>query len=187
MRSRTRWSSTTVSEANSALARWLLRLCGWVYGLGGILMAALALLICADVAARLFLGQPFNATTELARNGLVAYLYMQLPLVIHEQRLLRVTFLKQRLSRRSQRVLNALASAVGLAVFAVLLYEAWQPIVEAFRYDLYEGSAAFRMPVGPVRVVAFVLWSLCAGVCLLNLLSVPSGTLSDQPDQSGGA
>ena len=150
---------------------WIVRLSRALYGVGGMLLTGLALLICSDVAARLLLDLPFDATTELARNGLVAYLYTQLPLVIHEGRLLRVTFLRDRLSKRIQRLLHMLASAVGVLIFAALLYEAWQPLVEAFRYDLYEGSAAFRMPVGPVRVVAFLLWSLCGLVCLLNLIS----------------
>jgi len=140
------------------------RVAMWLHRTGAFLLVALALLITYDVLSRAIFNAPFAPTTELARNAVVLIAFLQLPHSVAARALLRVTAITSLLPRRGAVALEFFGYLVGLIVFGALIIHDTPVMIEAFRSGAYEGSNAFRMPIGPVRLIAIVLWLVTAAV-----------------------
>jgi TRAP-type C4-dicarboxylate transport system permease small subunit len=130
--------------------------------LGALLLFLLAILITYDVLVRALFNAPFAPTTELARNGVVIIAFLQLPHTIAARTLLKVTILQERASPVLRMCLEILGYVTGLVIFGALVLYSWPEMVEAFHTGAYEGSEAFRMPIGPIRLTAIILWAFAA-------------------------
>lgn len=148
------------------MTRWIDRALLGLHVLGAALLAAMVAVICYDVVGRLLFNRPFAGTSELAGAGLVLLTFLQAPHVIREGRLLRVTFVLERVPLPVRRVLEVLAWSIGAAVFMVFALAAWEPAISGWRSSEFYGNDAFRLPASPLRFATLVLWIVAAAVCV---------------------
>ena len=127
-------------------------------------------MILYDVTGRFLFNVPFRGTDVLAANAMFFLAFLQLPLVLRQRGLLRVTILYGVVPRRVQTALDVLANAVTAILFLMLAWHALHGLEVAIRNFEYEGTPSFRIPTAPARAAAVVLWCLAAIVALANLV-----------------
>ncbi len=137
----------------------LLTACGYFAGLS---IAALALLVTADVVMRnLGIGN-LPWLTEVAEYALYGTTFIAAPWVLHQGSHVRVDVLVQRLPPRMATVLDAAVDVTGLAISLILFYYS----LEATRDAYSQGSLIFKELVIPewwpltVLPVSFALLSV---------------------------
>lgn len=150
----------------AALAHWCLVVGAW-------LAIAVALLVMSDVIGRAIFRYPIVGTVELARNTVVLIVFCQLPAAILEGKMLRVVALFNRMSSRKQMWIESVAAIAAAAIFFGLVTDNLAPMLRAFRMHEVDGVGSVTMPIGPVRAVLEVLWS----ISFLSALVVLARTL----------
>jgi len=133
---------------------------------GAVVTFALAALVCWDVVGRIFFNRPFAGTVEIAAAGLVLITFLQTPYTIAQQKLLRVTFLFDRLPTHVRGPLNALAYLLGAAFFIAVAAASWHPAWHGVTSGEFFGNDAFRVPAWPLRFACMFLWTVASLVCL---------------------
>lgn len=128
--------------------------------LGSLWIVALMLLINTDVIGRDFFHAPLRGVTELVSLSIVGIVFLQLADTLATGRMTRADVLLDRLKRRMPWLadaLQALYHLVGAGLMAVILWAAWQPLVESIRIQEYIGAVGdFTAPVWPVRLIMLV-------------------------------
>jgi TRAP-type C4-dicarboxylate transport system permease small subunit len=116
---------------------------GWVL--------VLALIIFVDVSGRYLFSQPLLGATEIIKNSVVSITFLQIPLAIYRNGMIRTTLLYDLVGADWQRILRSIASVLGVLFFLGTAFSAWGPAVEALGVSEYEGEGALRVPTYPVR------------------------------------
>ncbi|MEJ7932499.1 MFS transporter [Ramlibacter sp. AN1015] len=167
----------------SLMNSWIDRAMLALHALGAAVLAAMVAVICYDVLGRLLFNRPFAGTAELTGAGLVLVTFLQAPHVIREGKLLRVTFLVERVPTVLRSALGVLAWSVGAAVFTVFALAGWEPALSGWARGEFYGNDAFRLPASPLRFATLILWILGAAVCIgLAVKAVPGrGTTKSSP------
>jgi TRAP-type C4-dicarboxylate transport system permease small subunit len=129
----------------------------------------LAVIIFIDVCGRYFFGLPLLGATEIIKNSVVSITFLQLPLAIYRNGMIRTTLLYDHVGADWQRVLRTIAGLLGILFFIGTAYSAWGPALEALGVSEYEGEGALRVPTYPVRFLV-VITSLFAAYVYLYLL-----------------
>ena len=128
--------------------------------LGTVWIIALMLLINSDVLGRNLFNAPVRGVTELVALSIVGIVFLQLADTLHSGRFTRADVLLQSLKRSRPVVaarLQAVFHLVGAGLMGVILWAAWQPLVESIRIREYVGAIGdFTAPVWPVRLVMLV-------------------------------
>ena len=102
--------------------------------LGTVWIIALMVLINSDVLGRNLFKAPVRGVTELVALSIVGIVFLQLADTLHSGRFTRADVLLDRLKRRRPVFaarLQALFHLVGAALMGVILWAAWQPLVES--------------------------------------------------------
>jgi tripartite ATP-independent transporter DctM subunit len=147
---------------------------------GVLCILALVVLICADIAGRNLFDTPLSGVPELAALALVAAVFLQLPLVLQEDRLTRTTMLAERLTGTAGgQALNAsrlsLLTSLAALILVILTAGAWPDFLRAFTTREFAGvEGAFTVLVWPVKGV-IVLGALVAA--LISLLRPAPGRM----------
>ncbi len=129
----------------------------------------LAVIIFIDVCGRYFFGLPLLGATEIIKNSVVSITFLQLPLAIYRNGMIRTTLLYDHLGTDGQRLLRTLMNVLGLLFFVGTAFSAWGPALEALGVSEYEGEGALRVPTYPVRFLV-VATSLFAAYVYLYLI-----------------
>ncbi|MBP6850128.1 MAG: TRAP transporter small permease [Rhodoferax sp.] len=128
--------------------------------LGTVWIIALMVLINSDVLGRNLFKAPVRGVTELVALSIVGIVFLQLADTLHSGRFTRADVLLDRLKRQRPVFaarLQALFHLVGAALMGVILWAAWQPLVESIRIREYVGAIGdFTAPVWPVRLVMLI-------------------------------
>lgn len=121
----------------------------------------LAVIIFIDVCGRYFFGLPLLGATEIIKNSVVSITFLQLPLAIYRNGMIRTTLIYDLVNADWQRILRTFTSLAGLLFFLGTAFSAWGPALEALGVSEYEGEGALRVPTYPVRflVVATSLFA----------------------------
>lgn len=115
------------------------------------------ILICADVAGRNLFDSPLPSVPELISLGVVAVVFLQLPLAVRDGRLPQSMLLLDGLSNRLPRV--RLIILIGFhilsaTVMAVICFYSWPLLVKAFARDTYTGSiGSLTVALWPVKAI----------------------------------
>ncbi len=136
-----------------------------LHAIGAASIALLTLVILYDVIGRLVLNKPFPGTTEIAANAMVLITFLQVPYAILHRKLLRVTFLYERVPAGTRNKLDVFAFGVGAMLFFAIAVVAWPPFVHSVQAAEFYGTDAFRIPAWPLRGVAMILWVAAGAVC----------------------
>lgn len=128
--------------------------------LGTLWIVALMVLINTDVLGRNLFNAPVRGVTELVALSIVGIVFLQLADTLHSGRFTRADVLLARL-KQSRPVfaarLQALYHLVGAGLMGVILWAAWQPLIEAIRIREYVGAIGdFTAPVWPVRLIMLI-------------------------------
>ncbi|MDG2315456.1 MAG: TRAP transporter small permease [Gammaproteobacteria bacterium] len=129
----------------------------------------LAIIIFIDVLGRYFFSQPLLGATEIIKNSVVSITFLQLPLAIYRDGMIRSTIVYDSLGQEAKRVLRTFSSILGLLFFLGTALSSWGPAVEAFNVSEYEGEGALRVPTYPVRFLV-IATSLYAAYVYLHMI-----------------
>jgi TRAP-type C4-dicarboxylate transport system permease small subunit len=151
----------------------------WVLVLAGI--------IFVDVCGRYFFGLPLLGATEIIKNSVVSITFLQLPLAIYRNGMIRTTLIYDLVNADWQRVLRTVTNLMGLLFFLGTAFSAWGPALEALGVSEYEGEGALRVPTYPVRFLV-VITSLFAAYVYFYLMYLDwTGRLDAHEDEIVGA
>ena len=150
----------TGSETAGRVARGLLRAIVVLNALGGVWIAALMLLINADVISREALTAPIRGVPELVALSIVGIVFLQLAHTLWSGRITRSDSLLGRLMRAHPAIghgLDALFHLAGAAVMAVLFWASLPYFQRAFDEGDYVGALGdFTAPTWPVRLIILI-------------------------------
>lgn len=146
----------------------------------------LALIIFVDVSGRYLFNSPLMGSVEIIKNSVVSITFLQLPLAIYRNGMIRTTLIYDAVGPTGQRLLRSLTNILGLAFFLATAYASWEPALEAWGIGEYEGEGALRVPTYPVRFLV-VLTSAFTGFIYLYLLYLDwTGRLDTSGEEVAG-
>lgn len=163
------------------MKRWFDRTLLGLHVLGAAVLAGMVAVICYDVLGRLLFNRPFAGTAELTGAGLVLLTFLQAPHAMREGKLLRVTFVLERVPPAVRNALSALAWGIGTAVFVAFVLAGWEPALAGWHSGEFYGNDAFRLAASPLRFGTLVLWIVAAATCLGLVVEALRG---HEPDAS---
>lgn len=121
---------------------------------------ALMLLICTSVAMRAFLNQPISGVEEFVALSVVGCLFLQVPALIAQRRLLRAEMLIEPLEARNPRaaaLLNLCFNVVGCLLFWKLLVWSAPSFLESWGTGEFAGAeGAYQIPIWPFKAALVV-------------------------------
>lgn len=118
---------------------------------------------------RIFFNSPLLGTIEIIKNSVVAITFLQLPLAIYSETMLKTTIFYGLSGKRLQKFMRTLSNLLGFLFFFAIVYSSWGPFMEALSIGEYEGEGALRVPTYPVRLL-IVLTSIFAAFVYLYLM-----------------
>ncbi len=124
----------------------------WVFGL--------ILLICTSVAMRAFLNQPISGVEEFVALSVVGCLFLQVPALIAQRRLLRAEmFIEpfEACNPRAAALLNFAYSIVGGLLFWKLLVWATPSMLDSWETGEFAGAqGAYQIPIWPFKAALVI-------------------------------
>ncbi len=145
---------------------WFGRLIDSLNAAGSVVIAAVMLLMCADVLLRNLLNRPLDGVAELVATSIIVIVFLQLPSTLRHGRMSRADlfidpFVQTR--PRAGKRLRALFSLAGVFACAVIAYASWPMLARAWRDDEFLGiDGVFSFPIWPMRLVVCIGAALAA-------------------------
>jgi TRAP-type mannitol/chloroaromatic compound transport system permease small subunit len=148
---------------------------------GTVWILALMFLVCADVVARSFLGNPIDGVAEIAAVSVVGIVFLQIAAAARNGRMMRADYLIGVLNRRwpaAAHLLEAFYWLVATAVFALLVKVTWPQLLTSIqRGEFFGVEGMFTMPVWPLRLLILVGAACTAAVSLVAVVTHVRGAL----------
>ena len=152
--------------------------------IGTAWVAAITVLICADVLGRALFSFPLIGVPEIVKVSVVAIVWLQMAHTLKIGGHLRSAVVLGRLSRRSRSILNLLAYALGALVFGLLVFSGWNTMILAWEMGEFEGEEPVRVPTYPLRSIVLLGAGLTSLQFLLMAVGVIGGMLRRRPENS---
>ncbi|MBB5514150.1 TRAP-type mannitol/chloroaromatic compound transport system permease small subunit [Rubricella aquisinus] len=128
--------------------------------IGSLLIAALMVLIGADVLGRNLMGAPLSGVPEMVTLSIVAIVFLQIPQALRAGRMTRSEAFTDMLERRAPRTARALLSLFDLAamfVVGTIVHATWPIFTRAFERGEFVGAVGdFTAPVWPVKAMILI-------------------------------
>lgn len=134
---------------------------------GTVWVAAITVLICADILGRLLFSFPITGVPEIVKVSIVAIVWLQIPHTLKIGGHLRSDIVLRRLSFRGRAIANLFAYALGALVFGLLVFSGWDTMILAWEMGEFEGELPVRVPTYPLRTIVLLGAAL---TCLQFLL-----------------
>ena len=134
---------------------------------GTVWVAAITVLICADILGRVLFSFPITGVPEIVKVSIVAIVWLQIPHTLKIGGHLRSDVVLRRLSGRGRSILNLFAYALGALVFGLLVFSGWDTMILAWEIGEFEGELPVRVPTYPLRSIVLLGAAL---TCLQFLL-----------------
>ncbi len=155
---------------------------------GGLLIVALMLIVASEVVARSVFNHSFLVADEYSGYIALMLVFLGIPYALHEEALLRVDFLFDRLKGRRRELLAMLFDFVSLAVTLVLGFYLTRMVLTTFQRGSFSSTPAMTplwipqvaMPVG-ILLLAIVLVARIVRRCR----TLRGGTATETDDNSG--
>lgn len=177
--------SVAPAERGAAPASLVARIWGLAIeslnSVGTVWILALMFLVCADVVARSFLGNPIDGVAEIAAVSVVGIVFLQLAAAARGGRMMRADYLIGVVTRRwpaAGHLLEAVYWLLAAAVFALLVKATWpQLLTSIHRGEFFGVEGMFTMPVWPLRLLIIVGAACAAAVSLVAVVTHARGAL----------
>lgn len=133
---------------------------------GSIVIAAVMLLMCADVLLRNLANRPIEGVAELVATSIIVIVFLQLPATVRHDRMSRADLFLDPFSHRhptAGRRLNAAFSLAGAFALAIIAYASWPLLTRAIAENDFLGiEGVFTFPLWPMRAAVVVGAGLAA-------------------------
>lgn len=127
---------------------------------GSLVIAAVMLLMCADVMLRNLVSAPIDGVAELVATSIVVIVFLQLPASVRHGRMSRADlFIDPFVLRRPRagRRLRAAYSLFGVFACSVIAFATWPLLVKAWTDAEFLGvEGVFSFPTWPMRGVVLL-------------------------------
>lgn len=121
----------------------------------GKLVSFLALfmmfIVVIEVVSRYFLNSPTIWATEMNEMLLCGYAALAGGYALLHEAHVSVEIVQERLSRRTQAILNLITYLIGFVFLAILIWTSWENAMEAWEYS-ERSESLFAPPLFPVKV-----------------------------------
>ena len=138
-----------------AVTRGYAGVLGWLNAIAAVFVFLLMLVISADVLGRYVFNQPLQGAFELSESLLVFVVFMGFAYTQHEKGNIRVQMVSSRLPARWRPLLDFVAHALGLAIFALITYEAGRYAMNAW-LEGERSAGIVHVPLYPARFAVAV-------------------------------
>jgi len=152
--------------------------------IGTAWVAAITVLICADILGRALFSFPIIGVPEIVKVSVVAIVWLQMAHTLKIGGHLRSDVVLGRLPRRGRAVVNLLAYALGALVFGLLVFSGWNTMILAWEMGEFEGEEPVRVPTYPLRSIVLLGAGLTSLQFLLMAVGVIGGMLRRRPENS---
>jgi TRAP-type C4-dicarboxylate transport system permease small subunit len=143
--------------ADHGFDRWFGRLVDGLNAIGSVVIAAVMLLMCADVLLRNLASRPIDGVSELVATSIVVIVFLQLPATLRHGRMSRADLFIDPFIRRRPRAgkgLRALFSAAGAFACGAIAYASAPLLRRAWSDAEFLGvEGLFTFPIWPMRAV----------------------------------
>jgi TRAP-type C4-dicarboxylate transport system permease small subunit len=129
---------------------------------GSVWVAAITLLICADILGRVLFRYPLPGVPEIVKVSIVAIVWLQIPHTLKTGGHLRSDIVLRYLSERSRAALDLFACVLGAIIFGLLVYSGWDTMILAWEMGEFEGELPVRVPTYPLRSIVLLGAALTA-------------------------
>jgi TRAP-type C4-dicarboxylate transport system permease small subunit len=138
------------------------RLMAVLNAIGTAWVAAITVLICADILGRALFSHPIIGVPEIVKVSVVAIVWLQMAHTLRIGGHLRSDVVLGRLSPRGRALANLVAYGLGVAVFGLLVYSGWHTMIVAWELGEFEGEEPVRVPTYPLRSIVLLGAALTA-------------------------
>lgn len=129
---------------------------------GSVWVAAITVLICADILGRVLFKFPLVGVPEIVKVSIVAIVWLQIPHTLKTGGHLRSDVVLRFLSGRSRALVDLFAYVLGAIVFGLLVYSGWDTMIQAWEMGEFEGELPVRVPTYPLRSIVLLGAALTA-------------------------
>ena len=112
--------------------------------IAAIWLCLIAMTIVVDVFGRYFFNSPLTGTAEIVANSIVAIAFLQIPFAIRTYGMLRTTVVLDHLGDVGRRLFNMTNYLLGVAVFVLMAWASWGPLLNSWAICEYEGEGALH-------------------------------------------
>lgn len=130
--------------------------------IGTAWVAALTVLICADILGRVLFRFPLVGVPEIVKVSIVAIVWLQIPHTLKIGGHLRSDILMRYMPGRMRAVVDLLACVLGALIFGLLVYSGWDTMIQAWEMGEFEGELPVRVPTYPLRSIVLLGAALTA-------------------------
>jgi TRAP-type C4-dicarboxylate transport system permease small subunit len=142
------------------------RLVDGLNAIGSLLIAAVMLLMCADVALRNLVSKPIDGVAEMVAMSIVVIVFLQLPATLRHGRMSRADlFIDPYIKRRpaAGKRLRAFYSACGVFACGLIAWASWTPFARSWANNEFLGiEGMFTFPMWPMRAIVILGATLAA-------------------------
>ena len=149
---------------------------------GSAWVAAITLLICADILGRVLFRYPLAGVPEIVKVSIVAIVWLQIPHTLKTGGHLRSDIVLRYLSERSRAALDLFACVLGAIIFGLLVYSGWDTMILAWEMGEFEGELPVRVPTYPLRSIVLLGAALTALQFLLMAAEAARRLASRSPE-----
>ena len=149
---------------------------------GSAWVAAITLLICADILGRVLFRYPLAGVPEIVKVSIVAIVWLQIPHTLKTGGHLRSDIVLRYLSERSRAALDLFACVLGAIIFGLLVYSGWDTMILAWEMGEFEGELPVRVPTYPLRSIVLLGAALTALQFLLMAAEAVRRLASRNPE-----
>lgn len=118
-----------------------------------ILIAAIMLVITADVAGRAFFGQPLHGIPELTKFSVVCMVWLQMAYTLRTGKHLRSTLLLNMMGDAGRRSVLVLNCVLGAILMLLIAYYSYPEMLRSWRIGAFEGEHPVRIPTWPIWAI----------------------------------
>lgn len=149
---------------------------------GSVWVAAITVLICADILGRVLFQYPLAGVPEIVKVSIVAIVWLQIPHTLRIGGHLRSDIVLRVLPSRGRALVNLFSYALGALIFGLVVFSGWDTMIMAWELGEFEGELPVRVPTYPLRSIVL----LGAGLTCLQFLLMTAEVVWGTPAGRSG-
>lgn len=130
----------------------------------------LGVLILFDVVMRTFVNKPVIGVAEVISNSIVIIAFFQIAYTISIDSMIRSEYILKKVSYNFSCFFEILSCILGIIFFGLIAYATYEPTINSYIRNEFEGHASFRFPTFPVRFSIFAGSIIAAFTYFLKML-----------------